>query len=189
MPTIRGITQRGRTARGDACTIRARRWYWIFTHSEHCCAGGVDRGTVLPHHHMSGPCSFPHGCELGDGSVRQSSLIGHVWPRLSHSSQQSKSRGWRPSISFAPDLRTFLLRRQDNPHRSTTKNRTYGTSPKNGHPADRTHDDPSHRHREGRHVVDGAHDVLQKSSTRVRMQGYFSPITWPGLRNGGGRAV
>ena len=64
----------------------------------------------------------------------------------------------------------------------------YGTSPQKGHPADRTHDDPSHRHREGRHVVDGAHDVLQKSSTRGRMPGYFSPITWPGLRNRGGSA-
>jgi len=96
----------------------------VFTHSEHCWAGGVDRGTGLSHHHTSVPCSFPHGWELGDGSDRQSSLIGHVWPRLSHSSQQSKSRGWRASISFALDSRTFLLRRQDIPHRSTTKNRT-----------------------------------------------------------------
>ena len=53
----------------------------------------------------------------------------------------------------------------------------YGTSPKNGHPADHAHDDPTHRPREGRHEVDGALDVLQNSSTRVRMPGHFSPIT------------
>jgi len=67
--------------------------------------------------------------------------------------------------------------------------RIYGTSPKNGHLPDCALDDPSHRPREGRHEVDGAHDILQNISTRVRMPGHFSPITWSGLRNRGGRAI
>ena len=58
------------------------------------------------------------------GRHGRSSLIERLQPRLSPVSQKMRSRGWPPSIPFSPDLRTYLLRRQDHPRASPTKNRT-----------------------------------------------------------------